>query len=69
MPGYLKLIISVLVVLVAGGLLLFGEAKDGRGIEWVVPLLGLFMILAIWLFPEARKLPLQEAQVASGKKR
>lgn len=57
MPAYLKLIISLLVVAAAAGLLLFGPAGEGGPLRWVVPGLALFMILAIWLFPEAKKLP------------
>ena len=57
MPAYLKFIISVLVVLVAGGLLELGGAEANSALNWVVPSLAVFMILAIWLFPEAKKLP------------
>lgn len=57
MPAYLKLIISSLVVLVAAGLLWTGDIEAGSNLNWIVPSLAVFMILAIWLFPEAKKLP------------
>lgn len=59
MPAYLKLIISVLVVAVAAALLWFQEGGQSGALSWVVPGLAIFMILAIWLFPEAKKLPPQ----------
>lgn len=59
MPAYLKLVISLLVVAVAAALLHFGQAGESGTLRWVVPGLALFMILAIWLFPEAKKLPPQ----------
>ena len=57
MPAYLKLIISLLVAAVAGGLLWFGPGSADGALRWIVPGLAIFMILAIWLFPEAKKLP------------
>ena len=51
MPTYLKFIISVLVAIVAG--LLIPLAL--RGI--VLPVLAAMMIIAVWLFPETRRLP------------
>jgi len=59
MPAYLKLVISLLVVAVAAALLFLGQAGGEGTLRWVVPGLALFMILAIWLFPEAKKLPPQ----------
>lgn len=57
MPTYLKLIISLLVLLLGWGLLEFGDTESDSLLIWIVPTLALIMILAIWLFPEARKLP------------
>ncbi|NUB15785.1 hypothetical protein GAY28_26395 [Azospirillum brasilense] len=57
MPPILKGVLSVLVaVVVAGGYLL----RDGLSPDmpvWLIPALGLFMVGALWLFPEAKKLP------------
>ena len=60
MPAFFKLIISLLVVLVAAGFLWAGNLQPGSNLNWIVPSLVLFMILAIWLFPEAKKLPAQK---------
>lgn len=57
MPAYLKLIISLLVLLLGWGLLEFGDTESDSLLIWIVSTLALIMILAIWLFPEARKLP------------
>ena len=60
MPAFFKLIISLLVVLVAAGFLWAGSIEPGSNLKWIVPSLVFFMILAIWLFPEAKKLPVQK---------
>ena len=52
MPAYLKFIISILVALVAWAAYNFG-VKGGV----MVPLLAVMMIVAVWLFPETRRLP------------
>lgn len=55
MPNYLKAILSAIIVVVAG---LFAWWQHGLGqpaTPWVSLGLGLFMILAIWLFPEAKR--------------
>ena len=55
MPVYLKIIISVLVALV-------GWAAHHFGVEGglVIPVLAAMMIIAVWLFPETRRLPGEE---------
>jgi hypothetical protein len=55
MPGYLKLILSILVAIAALVVhRLQGEA--GRAFNsWLALGLGAFMILAMWLFPEPRR--------------
>ena len=52
MPTYLKFIISVMVATVAGLALTF-NVKGGM----VLPVLAAMMIIAVWLFPETRRLP------------
>ena len=55
MPAYLKIIISVSVGLVAW-------AAHNSGVEggMVIPVLAAMMIIAVWLFPETRRLPGEE---------
>lgn len=57
MPGYLKLILSILVAVVA--LIVHrAQAEDGHTFNsWLVVGLAIFMILAVWLFPEPRRQP------------
>lgn len=52
MPSHLKFIISVVVALVAWAAYSFG-VKGGM----VIPVLAVMMIVAVWLFPETRRLP------------
>ena len=52
MPAYLKLVISVMVGLVAWAAYSFG-VRGGM----VIPVLGAMMIIAVWMFPETRRLP------------
>ena len=52
MTAYLKLVISVMVGLVAWAAYSFG-VQGGV----VIPILGAMMIIAVWLFPETRRLP------------
>ena len=55
MPAYLKIIISVMVALVAWAAHHFG-VEGGMA----VPVLAAMMIIAVWLFPETRRLPGEE---------
>ncbi len=54
MPTHIKLILSAIVVAVAGlaGWWQLGLGQQGPG--YVAFALGAFMIFAIWLFPEAK---------------
>jgi integral membrane sensor domain MASE1 len=52
MPAYLKLVISVMVGLFAWAAYSFG-VRGGM----VIPVLGAMMIIAVWMFPETRRLP------------
>lgn len=55
MPAYLKLIVSAMVALVAWAAHSFG-VEGGM----VIPVLAAMMIVAVWLFPETRRLPGEE---------
>lgn len=56
MPASIKLAISVLVALVAVGTWYVETTMVGRGdLGWVAVGLGVLMILAMWIFPEASK--------------
>ena len=55
MPVYLKFVISVMVAIVAWAAYSSG-VKGGI----VIPILAAMMIVAVWLFPEARRLPGEE---------
>ncbi len=53
MPKNLKLMLSVILVVV-GAIIGYWQARIGQSVnQWLAPLLGLFMVFAIWLFPEA----------------
>jgi len=52
MPASLKTVISMMVGLVAWAAYSFG-VKGGM----VIPILGVMMIIAVWMFPETRRLP------------
>jgi accessory gene regulator protein AgrB len=57
MPNIVKTVISLLVAAVAAGMFFY---QDDIGLEvnkWIVVALALFMILALWLFPEAKARP------------
>tara|TARA_A100001037_G_C15069467_1_gene598705 strand:- start:571 stop:744 length:174 start_codon:yes stop_codon:yes gene_type:complete len=51
MPAYLKLIISAIVATVAWAAFSFG-VKGGI----IIPILAVMMIIAVWLFPETKRL-------------
>ena len=55
MPPRIKLILSGLV-LIAAVIVHFFQNSIGQDVnKWIVLVLGAFMILSIWLFPEAGK--------------
>lgn len=58
MPTYMKIAITVLVLVVAC-IAHFVFQADPRGAinQWVVLALGAMMIFALWLFPETKKRP------------
>ena len=55
MPGHLKVILSLIVLAVAGVVVYFEHRAGAIDVAWVAGLLGLFMVFAVWLFPETRK--------------
>lgn len=55
MPTKIKLAISVLVLAVGAGVWVFERGLDNVTASWVAGGLAVFMVLAIWLFPEVSK--------------
>jgi membrane protein YdbS with pleckstrin-like domain len=55
MPKKIKLGLSLLVVLVAAIAAYYQHALGHDRIQYVVAFLGLFMIFAMWLFPEVKR--------------
>ena len=55
MPTHLKIMLSIVVCLVAGVLVYFEHRAGAIDVAWVAGFLGLFMVFAVWLFPETRK--------------
>jgi len=55
MPVKIKLGLSLLVVLVAAIASYFQHMLGHDRIRYVVAFLGLFMIFAMWLFPEVKR--------------
>ena len=53
-PNHIKLILSILVALVAVGVHVFQARADQDLNSWLALGLGIFMIIAMWLFPEAK---------------
>ncbi|MCP1675742.1 membrane protein YdbS with pleckstrin-like domain [Natronocella acetinitrilica] len=55
MPNHIKAILS-LAVAVTAVIIYFFQASAGQELtKWLVLLLGMFMIVALWLFPETKK--------------
>jgi membrane protein YdbS with pleckstrin-like domain len=55
MPVKIKLGLSLLVVLVAAMAAYYQHLLGHDRIQYVVAFLGLFMIFAMWLFPEVKR--------------
>ncbi len=55
MPPLLKFALSVIVALIGGAMLWIENASGVPHLGWVAAGLALFMIFALWLFPEARR--------------
>lgn len=55
MPNHIKLLLSA-VVFVTAMIVHFFQAGTGHGLtHWLVLVVGGVMIVALWMFPEARK--------------
>lgn len=53
MPNDVKAIVSVVTILVAVAFA-YGENSNGRpDLAWIVIGTGIFMVIAMWIFPEA----------------
>lgn len=57
MPPILKGVLSLLVAVVVASCYLLRDRLNPDLPVWLIPALGLFMVGALWLFPEAKKLP------------
>ncbi|MEC8317068.1 MAG: hypothetical protein VX025_00040 [Pseudomonadota bacterium] len=55
MPTKIKFAISVLVLAVGAGVWVFERGLGNVTASWVAGGLAVFMVLAIWLFPEVSK--------------
>jgi hypothetical protein len=55
MPVKIKLGLSLLVVLVAAIAVYYQHLLGHGRVQYVVAFLGLFMIFAMWLFPEVKR--------------
>ena len=55
MPTKIKLAISVLVLAVGAGVWVFERGHGNVTASWGAAGLAVFMVLAIWLFPEVSK--------------
>lgn len=54
MPTNIKIILTILVAITAVGAHYFQTAAGQELTPWIVLGLGGFMIIALWLFPEAK---------------
>ena len=54
MPNNIRAILSVIVALVALAVFYFESQAESGSSSWYVLALGVFMIGAVWLFPEAK---------------
>ena len=53
MPNDVKAVVSVITILVALGFA-YWESTNGRtDLSWIVIGTGIFMVVAMWIFPEA----------------
>lgn len=54
MPNKVKFALSALVLAVAAAFFVYEAGRGSAHLHWVALGLALFMIAAIWLFPEAK---------------
>jgi hypothetical protein len=53
MPSHLKAMLSGLVAVVAIAIFFWEHASEGGAPAWLILALGAFMIVSMWVFPEA----------------
>ena len=52
MPANIKLGLSVLTLAVTAAVCFWEVGQGNDGLAWIVAGLGVFMVLAMWIFPE-----------------
>lgn len=55
MPPKIKIPLSILVILAAIGVSYFQHQSGQAVTPWIALALGVFMVFAMWLFPEEKK--------------
>ncbi len=54
MPAPIKLVLSIIVLCAAGAAYYFQASAGQTLTPWLILFLGLFMVVALWLFPETK---------------
>ena len=54
MPNKVKFVLSVLALAVMAAMFVYETGRGSGHLQWVAVGLALFMVAAIWLFPEAK---------------
>ena len=52
MPAHIKAALSVLTLIVGGAVHVYERDLGNEHLSWVVAALAVFMVLAMWIFPE-----------------
>lgn len=52
MPNHIKAMLSVVVLIVGAGVHMFEKNAGNEELSWIVAALAVFMVLAMWIFPE-----------------
>ncbi len=52
MPNHIKAMLSVVVLVVGAGMHMFEKDAGNPDLSWIVSGLAVFMVLAMWIFPE-----------------
>ena len=65
MPFPVKLGLSVVVALVIIAAYFHQGALGQEGPQWALLFLGPFMLVALWIFPEVTRKPIEDAKKAS----
>ena len=55
MPNNIRAMLTVVIVLIAGGAFWFEHDAGEVFLKWLAAGLGVFMAFAVWLFPETAK--------------